>query len=76
MTVTSDIEFNPRTRFVESPLFRFVSGSFVSRPSTMYPFEKAGSPLNSTLPYPFVPPTNHWRCLPDERACRRLPRVG
>ena len=25
----------PRTRFVESPLFRFVSGSFVSRPSTM-----------------------------------------
>ena len=35
LTVTSEIEFRPSTRFVERPLFRLVSGSLVSRPSTM-----------------------------------------
>ncbi len=44
------IEFSPKTRFVESPLFKLVKGSFVSSPSTMKPFESAGKPLNCTLP--------------------------
>lgn len=50
LTVTSEIEFQPSTKLVESPLFRLVSGSSVSSPSTMWPFENAGRPLNPTLP--------------------------
>jgi hypothetical protein len=71
--VTSEIEFSPKTRLVESPLLRSVRGSLVSSPSTMYPLESAGSPLNSTLPYPFVPPT---KSLPLPAVLMRAPEAN
>ena len=73
LTVTSEIEFSPKTRLVESPLLRLVRGSLVSSPSTMYPLESAGSPLNSTLPYPFVPPT---KSLPLPAVLMRAPEAN
>src|SRR5260370_9122412 len=62
LTVTSSIEFIPSTRFVASPLFRFVNGSLVSSPSTMKPLDVPGKPLTWKLPNPLGPPT---KSLPE-----------